>query len=356
VCCSTFQHVAACCSVLQCVHWISTWFKTARHGWLLSLPPSPPLFFLTHSPFLRVSLLLSCSLSLYLLLSLSHSLPLFLFFSSSLARFLFILLSLPFHLSLSLSLFFDVCLYLSHLSIYLRASVCRDRSSSNIASLSLFPSFSFSLSLSFSLSVFLSFSLSLSLSHSLSVARSLARSSPSCSLSRSLSLSQQIPACECVWRKNHLAAKPVASTHIVCIHSRYQRCLVYVYIYICIRMCVCVCVCIYMCVFEYICAHTHWCMYICTHRLHPFALSEVPDVCIYVHTHIHMYTYIYIYMYMYILCRYIQVRILSKTCTRCSFEKVSCSCGWTWPVKRCGPIAICEEGHCDGKMRWDPVR
>jgi len=28
----------------------------------------------------------------------------------------------------------------------------------------------------------------------------------------------------------------------------------------------------------------------------------------------------------------------------------------SWPVKRCGPITICEEGHCDGKMRWDPVR
>jgi len=28
----------------------------------------------------------------------------------------------------------------------------------------------------------------------------------------------------------------------------------------------------------------------------------------------------------------------------------------TWPLKRCGPIAICEEGHCDGKMRRDPVR
>jgi len=28
----------------------------------------------------------------------------------------------------------------------------------------------------------------------------------------------------------------------------------------------------------------------------------------------------------------------------------------TWRLKRCGPIAICEEGHCDGKMGWDPVR
>ena len=24
-------------------------------------------------------------------------------------------------------------------------------------------------------------------------------------------------------------------------------------------------------------------------------------------------------------------------------------------MKRCGPIAICEEGHCDVKMRWNPV-
>ena len=24
-------------------------------------------------------------------------------------------------------------------------------------------------------------------------------------------------------------------------------------------------------------------------------------------------------------------------------------------MNRCGPIAICEEGHCNGKMQWDPV-
>jgi len=29
---------------------------------------------------------------------------------------------------------------------------------------------------------------------------------------------------------------------------------------------------------------------------------------------------------------------------------------WTWPVKCCEPIVICEEGQCDGKMRWDSVR
>jgi len=28
---------------------------------------------------------------------------------------------------------------------------------------------------------------------------------------------------------------------------------------------------------------------------------------------------------------------------------------WTWHETSCGPITICEEGHCDGKMRWDPV-
>ena len=28
----------------------------------------------------------------------------------------------------------------------------------------------------------------------------------------------------------------------------------------------------------------------------------------------------------------------------------------TWRMKRCGPIAICEEGHCDGKMGCDGVR
>jgi len=37
------------------------------------------------------------------------------------------------------------------------------------------------------------------------------------------------------------------------------------------------------------------------------------------------------------------------------WEKVSCSWRGTWLVKRCGPIAICEGSHCDGKMRWDPV-
>ena len=24
-------------------------------------------------------------------------------------------------------------------------------------------------------------------------------------------------------------------------------------------------------------------------------------------------------------------------------------------LNRCGPIAICEEGHCSGRMQWDPV-
>ena len=47
---------------------------------------------------------------------------------------------------------------------------------------------------------------------------------------------------------------------------------------------------------------------------------------------------------------------ISKTCTRCSFDKVPCS--WRgpdlWSVAV--PSQLVEEGHCDGKMRWDPVR
>ena len=38
------------------------------------------------------------------------------------------------------------------------------------------------------------------------------------------------------------------------------------------------------------------------------------------------------------------------------FEKVSCSFRGTWPVKRCGPMAICGEADCDWKIWWDPAR
>ena len=84
---------------------------------------------------------------------------------------------------------------------------------------------------------------------------------------------------------------------------------------------------------------------------------------IYIYTHIYEYIYIYIrtYLWIYIYTHtYFSKELLvheyfSKPCTRCFFEKVACSRMGTWPVNRCGPIAICEEGHCDGKMRWDPV-
>jgi len=63
-----------------------------------------------------------------------------------------------------------------------------------------------------------------------------------------------------------------------------------------------------------------------------------------------------------------QVSLTSATCqvvpcqgplvpkTQVLDPKVSFSWRGIWPVKRCGPIAICEEGHCDWKMRWDPIR
>jgi len=41
------------------------------------------------------------------------------------------------------------------------------------------------------------------------------------------------------------------------------------------------------------------------------------------------------------------------SCTRCSLKRFRLLRGGA--VKLCGLIAICQEGHCDWKMRWDPV-